>query len=546
MSEEIKIDNVARLDHLGIAAGMMQDIGLKEMIDGYIGVDNQELLSTGEIISGMILNGLGFVSKPLMLFPEFFANKPVDILISEAANAELFNRHRLGRALDAVDEFGCEKLFDSIAFEAAQREGVDMRFVHNDTTSLAVTGTEYKECDVHEFKLAHGYSKDYRPDLKQLVQELLVSQDGGIPLAAKTWSGNASDTKILQQRAEEMLASFKAGGSWCFVADSKLYAQQTAKSLNEMRFITRVPATLSSEKAAVRHALINEDAWIKGEKGYKFQEQPSDQYQINNQRFIIVSSEQARIRSEATLKRHIVASKTQADRILKKLQKELYNCEDDAKKALTSFEKKLKYHCIETKEIVPEQHPNRPGRLTKNTIYVTKHKIKATLTVRQQLIDSHLNELSCFVLATNVPSSELSPEQVLINYKGQDKVEKGFAFLKSPNFFASSIFLKKPQRIQALLMIMTLSLLVYTLAQRRLRKNLEEANETIPNQIKKPTQKPTLHWVFQLFEGVNIVSISFQGVKKTFVQGLTALRLRILSFFGSAIQRIYFSYPATG
>jgi transposase len=77
---------------------------------------------------------------------------------------------------------------------------------------------------------------------------------------------------------------------------------------------------------------------------------------------------------------------------------------------------------------------------------------------------------ACFVLGTNIAASELSDVEVIAAYKGQAQVEGGFRFLKDPLFFVSSLFVKKPNRIEGLLMVMTLALLVYSVAQRRLRK----------------------------------------------------------------------------
>lgn len=75
----------------------------------------------------------------------------------------------------------------------------------------------------------------------------------------------------------------------------------------------------------------------------------------------------------------------------------------------------------------------------------------------------------CYVIGTNIPEEYLSIQEILNAYKEQNHAEKGFRFLKDPLFFASSLFLKKPSRISALLMVMVLSLLVYGVAERRMR-----------------------------------------------------------------------------
>lgn len=143
------------------------------------------------------------------------------------------------------------------------------------------------------------------------------------------------------------------------------------------------------------------------------------------------------------------------------------------------------------------------------------------------------------VLATNISKANLPMFEVLVGYKGQDKTEKGFQFLKSPEFFTSSLFLKKPSRIEALLTIMVLALLVYSLAQRRLRKEIKIAQTTLPNQINKPTTTPTMRWTFKLFEGINEIVVTDGGVAKRIIDGFSELRKKIIGLLGISVQRIY-------
>jgi len=94
-------------------------------------------------------------------------------------------------------------------------------------------------------------------------------------------------------------------------------------------------------------------------------------------------------------------------------------------------------------------------------------------------------------------NSSLKSQDILNEYKNQQKVERGFRFLKDPKFHADSIFLKKPERIASLLMIMTLSLLVYSALEYKVRKNMKAKSLTFPNQKGKPISNPTMRWVFQ-------------------------------------------------
>jgi len=133
----------------------------------------------------------------------------------------------------------------------------------------------------------------------------------------------------------------------------------------------------------------------------------------------------------------------------------------------------------------------------------------------------------------------LNDQEVATAYKKQHHVERGFRFLKDPLFFASSLFVKTPQRIMGLLMVMLLSLLVYGIAERRLRTALKEQQETLPNQIGEEINNPTLRWVFQLLHGIHCLKFSLDKSVNYVIKGLTALREKILWLFGESVANIY-------
>ena len=114
-----------------------------------------------------------------------------------------------------------------------------------------------------------------------------------------------------------------------------------------------------------------------------------------------------------------------------------------------------------------------------------------------------------------------------------------FRFLKDPLFFTSSLFIKKAERIEGLLMIITLALLVYSVAQRQLRMYLEKTQKTLPNQIRKEVSNPTLRWVFQMMEGIEYLEITIEGNVRKAILGITDLRTRILDCFPDSVQKIY-------
>ncbi len=142
-----------------------------------------------------------------------------------------------------------------------------------------------------------------------------------------------------------------------------------------------------------------------------------------------------------------------------------------------------------------------------------------------------------FVLATHqIDPEALTPETLLFHYKGQSKIERGFRFLTDPYFLTDSLFLKKPERITALMMIMTLCLLVYAALENRIRKQLEQHQETFPDQKNKPTQRPTARWVFYPFKGVHVLSIN---TKQTLVLNLKPHHSALLKLLGPPYQKLY-------
>jgi len=539
--------NVKRIDHLGIVAGTIKDLGIVELIDGIIKSDSQEEITSGEAVAGMILNGLGFVSRPLMLTPQFFEGKPLEILIRKGIQPEHFNRHKLGRVLDDIGEYGCEKLFNTIALEACRKEKIDMRFAHADTTSYSLNGEYDSDSDTEKINVTYGYSKDKRQDLKQVVQELITSQDGGIPFITKAWDGNASDTIILRERVDQLMEEFSKAGDRIFVSDSKLFDAKTAKILDKIKFLTRVPSTIGEENKLIDKALQSQESWTEADsKGYKLQEFSVDLYGISDQRWIVVNSKQARERAQETLTKMVTKEKELIDKQLSQLQTELFSCETDAQKQLTKISKKWKFHQATNQKTTTIKHYTKRGRPTANTPYEIKWQIQAQALLNQVSIDKIIDQRSCFVLATNVCSDKLPIQEVLPNYKGQDKTEKGFMFLKSPEFFASSFFVKKASRIDGLLMIMVLSLLVYSIAQRRIRNQLNILKLMIPNQINKPTATPTMRWIFQIFEGINYVTVELKGAVNHIIEGLTELRTKIIKLMSPNVQQIYQIFETGG
>src|ERR671936_2422003 len=129
------------LDHLGLVAGMFDELGIGDVLDQATH-QNPEMrdLTVGEAVKAMVLNGLGFINQALYLVPRFFQTKPTSRLISPRVTFEQLNDDALGRALDTLYVVGVTELYSLIAATAAQRLGLAPRFAHLDSTSFHVDG----------------------------------------------------------------------------------------------------------------------------------------------------------------------------------------------------------------------------------------------------------------------------------------------------------------------------------------------------------------------------------------------------------------------
>jgi len=533
------------LDHLGLIAATIERLELIDKIDVRLPVSANKgsKVSMGKRVASMILNGLGFIDDRLYMFPEFLRNKPVDRLLGEGLSAEHFNDDVLGRALDGIYKYGTTKLFTEIAFDVGIKEGLLSRSAHFDTTTLSVYGEYEEEEHVNltnnKISITHGFSKAHRPDLKQMVVNLATTGASGFPIWMQAHSGNASDKKVMIEAAEKMQSfckKLKEAPSFLYVGDSAMY-ESCIKSDAEMKWLSRVPEAINLAKELVR----SEDAvfiWKELENGYKICPVESTYGKIK-QRWLVVHSEQAFARESKTLDKNIVCEKTEMTKTLWHLQNQAFKCEHDARDAGEIAVKKLKYHSVEfSVSVVPKHHhKGRPKKDAKTTL---QYFITGTLAREEDKIAMSRRAKGRFILATNeLDKSTLQDEDMLSEYKGQAKTESGFRFIKGNAFEVSSVFLKKPERIEALVMVMTLCLMVYSFAQHHLRVALVKSNESVLNQLKKPIQNPSMAWIYRTFHGIQLLYIKQESAVQELVINLTEVLERIIRYFGKRAERIY-------
>jgi transposase len=535
-----------RLDHLGIVAGICHEIGLVETINEMLPTPSGRKVSCGTATLAMILNGLGFTGRALYLMPEYMENKPVKLLTGEDLEASDFNDDTLGRALDELFQAGITELFAQIAQDVVRTYNLDVAFAHTDTSSFSLTGNYDSEVAQEAEKvrgavrITHGYSKDHRPDLKQVVVTLVTSQKGRIPLWLEALDGNNSDKHSLRETVDAYCRHLAEGEVPWFVLDSAAYtARNIANWGTQKKWLTRVPETITEAQAALQSVATNEMTQLAN--GYAIQPTTSA-YGGINQRWLIVYSEQAAQRELKQLNKRVARATTKAEKALKTLNNQEFACEKDARQAVDKVVKKLKWHTLIVTYEPIKKYP-QPGRPPKGARrQIVGWQVQATCQIDTDRLAKAQKWLGRFLLATNeLDKARLPDETLLDSYKEQGKtVERGFRFLKDPLFFADSLFLKSPARIMAMIMIMGLCLLIYALAEWRIRQQLQERGETIPDQRGQPTQTPTMRRVAQMFEGVDLL-IMRQGsrIVEQQILKLTPVRLQLIRLFGPAIQNCY-------
>ena len=240
---------------------MIQDFGLMDMIATRLVPDHQARLTPGEAVAGMILNGLGVANRPRSCTPQLCASTPLDRLLREGIEAEMFNRCKLGRRLDEATTDGCDRVLQELALAVCAQAGIALRFNHLDTTSFARRGESGPDSDAPALTMTHGYSKDHRPDLQPAVLELLVSHDGGGPCVSQRWDGTPSDIQRFQARAQALRHAFTHTPSPRYlVAEATLDHEDQASSRPSIGVITRLPTT-SGVVAQVLRPALEWDTW---------------------------------------------------------------------------------------------------------------------------------------------------------------------------------------------------------------------------------------------------------------------------------------------
>lgn len=528
-----------RIDHLGIVTGISREIELVEMIDKQVGQTGRKV-SCGEGTLALIQNALGFSGWALYLMPDYLRNKPVDLLIQADLRADDFNDDTLGRCLDDLYAYGVTEVFASVASKALSVYGIEHQFVHLDSSSFHLHGQyDVNAPDEEMVSITHGYSRDHRPELKQVVAQLITSHKSSLPVRLEVLSGNSSDKESFSESVKGYCEHLVGEKKPYFVMDSAGYSENSLKELKNILWLMRVPETLAEAKRLVKET--EQEQMVELAPGY-FGKEVLSEYGGIAQRWLVVFSQAACERELKTLEKTLAREQEAAEKQWRKVCQPVFNCQEDAAAACKQFNQRWKYHrATEQVTLITQYaHAGRPAAGAQPE--VVGYTLTGAVTLYAAGVEEAKRSLGKFIVATNeLDPQNLPPVAMLENYTAQGvSVERGFRFLKDPMFFAHSLFLKNPARIMALIMIMGLALLIFALGERQLRLALKQNHETIPDQKGKPTQNPTLRWVFQTFEGLDVLSVWADDrlIARQLVN-LRPVHQQIIRLLGPQVQKCY-------
>src|SRR5215468_3981152 len=537
--------------HLPIIKAYSDQLGLVGMINHYVPTEME--VDAGTIVLGLVLDTLSGRS-PLYRLEEFFAQQDTELLLGKALPPQAFTDDTVGRVLDRLYDFGTTRLFTACAVRAAMRFGLERRYVHFDTTSRSVWGDyQFAETQDLPFQVTYGYSKDKRPDLKQFVLSTLCV-DRAVPIWGKPEDGNASDktlnTTLLSEIARLLAGYGVQPGAYIYIADAALVTEDNLTALRDTWFITRLPATYSECGRIIEEAVAR-NPWE--EVGGLAQtpptkRRPGTSYKVAEgsvtlygkpYRAVVVHSSSQDQRRQQHLERELQASSATLEATVRAATRQEYFCHADAEAAAAQLRAlQSAYHWVEVEvKARPTYGPGRPSQKQPRVVKALRYGLQSTVHERSEVMARKRQEVGCFVLLTNVPTAgEMAHRgrDVLQAYKEQHGIEQNYGFLKDP-LIVNSLLLKKPERIEALGLILLLALLLWRLLERTLRVHVETTGQPLTGWDKKATQKPTAFMMMTKFAGVMVIKVGEQRhrahpLSTVQQQYLVALRVPVTYF----------------
>ncbi|MFC1837019.1 IS1634 family transposase [Thermodesulfobacteriota bacterium] len=476
--------------YLPIIASYVKRLGVVEEVNRLCRSNSD--VGAGEMVLALILDTLSG-RRPLYRLEERFGDLDTRLLFGDHIHPSKLNDDAAGRTLDLVHEAGTGAIFSAVALRAVKQYDLDTRRVHHDTTSITLYG-DYdlyqNEDHGHPLVITNGYSKIHRPDLKQRVHSL-ICVDRGVPVASKMFDGNESDKTINHTVLTDVSEAMRRLGRFdpIYTADAAMVTEGNLELLSDKdkgsRFVTRFPRSYKECVKAIERA-VGADNW--DDLGTLSRQRPTPKRKAAHYRgfettltvydtpyrALVLHSDSKDKRSLKKLERDLRKDNDEMGKLKKELEKIPYACRPDAEAAVRRLPRG-KFHRLsgEIQEI-PRYARGRPRADGTRKVQRIDYTLSIRIDPDERAISLAQLQAGCFVLLSNIACHEMDSYGLLDTYKAQDSVEKNFAFLKD-DAIVNSLFLKSPARLEALGLILVLSLMIWRLMERCMRNALDDS-----------------------------------------------------------------------
>ncbi|RPJ81141.1 MAG: IS1634 family transposase [Deltaproteobacteria bacterium] len=536
ISSKAKMLNVKPL-----IAHYMEQLSLNQLFEKYIPKTPQMDVAPADALSLLVFN---IINSPHPLYKiSEWATDYFDGIGEKQVEAKKFNDDCLGRCLDRLYKCNRNELMMELAANAIKAHQLETGQFHNDSTTITFKG-RYENQVSGAVHLRHGHNKDFRPDCLQMVFGLNITDDGHVPLSFSLFDGNQTDDKTHIPNWEQ-LRRMLGKTDFIYVADCKLCSEDNLDHIhrNGGYFVTVVPKNRSLLKPFSNQLENGEVKWqpacsvadnrhpSRQHDFYTFEGGPTPK----GYRLIWIRSTAKAEQDQKTRERRLANAETELADLAGKLNRYKLKSRKQIEAAVAGAIKNVK-ELIDV-EIVERTMPYRkkvsPGRPGPESIYEDRLKITYELKWRrnQMAIDRQAMADGTFPLITN---TDRESADVLRIYKQQPRLEKRFSTTKSVLEIAP-VFLEKSSRIEAITFLYFVALMVISLIERAVRKQMAEESISdlpiLPQNMK--TASPTWNNLRYLFRNVHLSQIFVKDhlIKQT-LKGLHDIHIEVLRLLG--------------
>lgn len=522
----------------------LDKLRIRDIFRTYVKSDARLAMPTEEGVCIFVHN---ILTEPLPLYGigEWIAPRDLQSLGLGTHDATTLNDDRLGRVLDAVARSNRKTIFFRIALRMIKLFELDCRHVHQDTTTVTLCGRY--ETWQGEPTAAHGYNKDHRPDLKQLVLGINVVGDGAVPIAHDAYSGHRTDDGVHIPNWD-YLRRLLQSSDFIYTADSKLCTESNLRHIEFYggQYITVMPRTWKEDQRFRELAREEKVNWrlILKRQNNRHPKMVIDKYYTttaayqtdSGRRLVWIKSTQKAAIDQQTRNKQLDKTLTALKLLNTKLNKRKLKRLREIKRAVKDLFKEhetidlinysIHQRVVVTKSFLKRGRPaaNAPSQTHRRVEYQLAWEINQTEVLKQSRTDG------VFPLVTN--NKVKSARDILEIYKYQAFLENRHSQLKTYLEIAP-VYLKNPNRVLALLDLAMLSLCIATLMERDLRQGMKRNGlKSIPiYPEERDCEHPTAHSILRVFQNVEKFELIDRdgNVTEYFPPILTPLQKQILN-----------------